>query len=222
MNNYHKNILLNLLIYACLQSTVSASESDWNLYTSKDELTGKTSKPYLIYKSQIPGNSKGIIQIKINCFNMEAITDSLMSELLINNAPILEVTQRYDGNYNSSRILTADGSVITRFLLQDKKYRNVFYGELSLSDIKSNLPKKQEFIFDGGINKMQVEFGQKYSNYVKSCLLSQQQKRKRLIQEEAAAIKQQALERILEKDRYLQSQGGAGDAEKRGRTRREE
>ena len=118
MNKYHKILLLNLLIYACLLSTVSASESDWNLYTSKDELTGKTSKPYLIYKAQIPGNSKGIIEIEFVCLNVYSLT----SKLSIYNAPILEVTRDSNwNNFNASRILKADGSVITDIFFQEDR-----------------------------------------------------------------------------------------------------
>jgi hypothetical protein len=204
MNKYHKILLLNLLIYACVQSTVSASETEWNLYTSKDELTGKTSNPYLIYKAQIPGNSKGIIEIKIACFDESTKYEVLNSKLSIYNAPILEVTR--DSNWNNfyeSRILNADGSVITQRFNQDKKYQNVFHGQYLLSEIKSNysnLPKKQEFIFDGGNNKILVEFGMKYSNYVKSCLREKEREDKQRVLQLQREDRQRELQLQKEKE----------------------
>jgi hypothetical protein len=42
------------------QTTVFASESNWGEYTKKDEFTGKNSEPFLMYKVEIPGTTKGL------------------------------------------------------------------------------------------------------------------------------------------------------------------
>jgi len=173
-NSFH--ILIIFIISFSAQSQLLASESNWQLLVNKDELTGKTSDPFLLYKAKILGTPKGEIQYEISC-DVSKASGALNEKISIFNAPTLETSRGKFGYTASSRIARLDGSVDTTEYLQSQSYSNVFYTYTlaypfgispKFKSDYSDLYKKREFILVGG-NKIIVEFGKKYHDYVKSC-----------------------------------------------------
>jgi hypothetical protein len=173
------------------QTTVSASESNWDEYTRKDELTGKNSEPFLMYKVGIPGTTKGKLELQVVCSN-SMVTGFSHPHHVTNNTNLKSDDKTRLINhvitFFDSPLLQTNGypSSVFRQLNMDEKtvydvvyqksnnYTNVYF--LTIFSINtmtdySNLPRRQEVVFVDG-KKIIIDFGQRYFYYVKSCFTS--------------------------------------------------
>ena len=178
------------------QTTVSATESDWDLATRKDEFTGKNSEPFLMYKVKIPGTTKGKIELQVVC-SLYDKTDQhphLVSQntnlkpddksrtinhvITVFDSELIQTNWDPNAGHHKSyfRQLNIDEKPSTTTNYLDMYYTNSKFNNVHHSSISSrvtqpdytNLPKKQEITFVSG-KRMNIEFGQMYLNYVKSC-----------------------------------------------------
>lgn len=183
------------------QTTVLASESDWDLVTRKDEFTGKNSPPFLMYTTEIPETANGKLELQVVCSsvgsasNLNVDPDQVIHKTNLQHNDEIRFINYVLTVFRSPLILmrsevTEYRHVITEFrqLIMDKRqspdydtvayYRNSNFNNVFHTDTRSNwtrsnytnLPKKQEVAFVGGM-KMNIEFGQKYLTFVKSCFV---------------------------------------------------
>jgi hypothetical protein len=150
-------------------------KSNWNTVTTKDELTGKISAPFLIYKKKIQGSVLGDFQMKIRCGYGDEITIFDYASNLMKDLSNLDP---YKAIASSSRTLSKNGQVETEFWIRSEQYNNVFYRGYVLVLMGIPLEKKfkngsteilkEEFIFQNG-QKIIVEYDEVFSNYVQRC-----------------------------------------------------
>ncbi len=170
--------IFSLMILIAGENTVSASESDWDTYTTTDKLTGKKNYPFLSYRIKISNTSEGIFNLRVSCESESPFTGGYMGDhlrvvrhsLTIHNAPLLKLQFVGLGTNGLIRQLSQDDKVIEK-VYSPTQYKNYYQNDVVSVQVYpnySNFPKKQEFNFEDG-NSIIVEFGRKYLNYVTSC-----------------------------------------------------
>ena len=194
MNKLFQVLIFSMLILIVGETTVSASESDWDTYTTTDKLTGKKSDPFLRYHATIPGASKGRLKLQVRCIGEDVAQKldqgspfgNIFSTLSLNSLfsnpteikdndhfrSVIHSIHDYDeSGLKSVRQLNIDDALTFPKVIVSESYRNVYLSLVQSSKTNSNysnLAKKQELVFDDG-NSMIIEFGQKYLKYVRSC-----------------------------------------------------
>jgi hypothetical protein len=159
-------------------------KSNWNTVTTKDELTGKISAPYLIYKKKIQGSATGEIQLKVECGFGDKVTiydytSNLMSKDYNDGNTYIYNSKYGEAIASNSRTLRKNGEVTAENWIRSKQYRNVFIrGDFAvfagMSLIGENYTvgsadlAKEEFTFQNG-QKIIVEYDEVFSNYVRRC-----------------------------------------------------
>jgi len=175
------------------QTTVSASESDWDLVTQTDDLTKKTSDPFMLYEVAIPGTSNGKLELQVICSsagndllgmsfpevhnnkNTNLKPDDKSREIIyaitVFDSPLILVDSK---GISFARQLNIDGKTIENIIyIKNPSFNNVHYANkfsISTDSDYSNLPRRQEIVFAGG-KKVIIDFGQQYLNYVKACFV---------------------------------------------------
>lgn len=169
--------IIAFIFLALGQSTVSATESEWNRYTTTDKLTGKKNEPFLEYRSKIPDTPKGELTLKVECidatppFIKNDPTAKVTYTISTFDAPVLKTNVQVENvRLSNFRELLDDNSVSSRQYISSE-WNNVFTTELNFllkNYDKTLFPKKQEIVLANG-QIMIVEFGKKFSDYILLC-----------------------------------------------------